>query len=701
MFTLGTVPFSSTSTWNQATPTNSTFTKVDWPSSNGYNYSVAWDAYSPAVYVASASDPLVQVSVPGGWGYPGGVVSVHMPAAANGAAGTDGELVVIDGDVAYNFWQFSRTGSTTAQASSYGAENIVTGDGWGSKSPFLSAGTTAVGASELGGLLVKAETDQGQINHALQLVVDSKLVKSGFTGDAIAGDGSSASGIVQEGDHLGIPPDTPMPAGLSPLGQEVFRAMQQYGAYVVDVAGGVTNVRAQANAYDAATMTALWHDMGNITPLLHHVSSDGASATSAPASTSAPAAAAATVPTSASTAAASPSSTSANGVIADTGTLGAGTGQPSHTVGAGQPDPAAASPVAVTDDAGNSGDSLAVAAATGAALDNLNSGAIQPSQTAGAGQTLPDAAVSNPVDIADLSGTPAASSGSTTGNSVAAAPPIDQTVGAGSAISDPTGSNLGGVNDPGASSVGVAGTATDPSGAPAPTNGATVENMTTAASGRHAGTITLDMSDKVTVNGTPSLLLDNGQTAAYTSGSGTSTLTFAYDSYHGSQHAGPAVSGLVLPASSSITDSSGNEADLSGAGASSNRRGFSVVDGSGLELFGASKDFVAFRPGAGGELTLDASSQFTGRIAGFSGDDKLDLADISFGNTTTLGYAENPGHTGGTLTVSDGALTAKIALLGQYAASSFVMSADTSGGTLIQAAAASPLAPTLTKPHSA
>ena len=138
-----------------------------------------------------------------------------MPAAADGAAGTDGELVVIDGDVAYNFWQFNRTSTTTATASSYGAENVVTGDGWGSKSPFLSAGTTAVGASELGGLLVKAETDDGSIDHALQLVVDSKLVMSGFTGNAIAGDGSSSSGIVKEGQLLAISPNTPMPSGLS------------------------------------------------------------------------------------------------------------------------------------------------------------------------------------------------------------------------------------------------------------------------------------------------------------------------------------------------------------------------------------------------------------------------------------------------------------------------------------------------------
>lgn len=272
MASLATPPFAASSSWNTLVPDNSTFTKLNWPASTGYNYSIAWDSYSPSVYVASASDPVVQVTYPPGWGYPGGTVSVHMPAAANGAAGTDGELIVIDGDLAYNFWQFNRTSNTTAKAASYGAENIVTGDGWGSKSPFLSAGITAVGSSELGGLLIQSEVADGSIDHALQLVVDSKLVMSGFTGSAIAGDGSSASGIVKEGQLLAISPNTPMPAGLSKLGQEVFTAMQKYGAYVVDVAGGVTNIRVQSNAFDDATMTALWHDMGNITPLLQAVS---------------------------------------------------------------------------------------------------------------------------------------------------------------------------------------------------------------------------------------------------------------------------------------------------------------------------------------------------------------------------------------------------------------------------------------------
>ena len=276
--------FSATSPWNTPLGSGATYSAIKWPGSTGYNYTVNWDNYSPAVYVASASDPLVTVSYPAGWGYPGGTIQVHMPAAANGAAGTDGELVVIDNGVAYNFWQFNRTSTNTATAGSMGEANVVSGNGFGSKNPFLSAGTTAIGASELGGLLTAADQSAGSINHALQLVVDSTLVSSGLLGLAISSDGSSASGIVKEGELLAIPANMAMPSGLSALGQEVFTALQKYGAYVVDVAGGDTAIRAQSNAFDATTMTALWHDMGNITPLLEAVTSTGtpASSTSSP-----------------------------------------------------------------------------------------------------------------------------------------------------------------------------------------------------------------------------------------------------------------------------------------------------------------------------------------------------------------------------------------------------------------------------------
>jgi hypothetical protein len=61
----------------------------------------------------------------------------------------------------------------------------------------------------------------------------------------------------------------------------------------------------------------------------------------------------------------------------------------------------------------------------------------------------------------------------------------------------------------------------------------------------------------------------------------------------------------------------------------------------------------------------------------------LDLADIAFGGTTTLGYTPNNTNTGGMLSVSDGTHTANLAFLGNYMAANFAIAGDGHGGTLV------------------
>jgi hypothetical protein len=105
--------------------------------------------------------------------------------------------------------------------------------------------------------------------------------------------------------------------------------------------------------------------------------------------------------------------------------------------------------------------------------------------------------------------------------------------------------------------------------------------------------------------------------------------------------------------------------------------------------------------GPTGTLWLDRPSTFTGKVADFGAQESIDLPGIRFGVHTTLGYSENSGNAGGTLSVKDGAHIAKIALLGNYMATSFVTAADGHGGTLITEAGqtANQLAP-LTTPHT-
>jgi hypothetical protein len=134
-------------------------------------------------------------------------------------------------------------------------------------------------------------------------------------------------------------------------------------------------------------------------------------------------------------------------------------------------------------------------------------------------------------------------------------------------------------------------------------------------------------------------------------------------------------------------------------------RKFTVVDpvtvaqGAAVELASAYAGAVSFA-GTTGTLRLDDAAGFTGTIAGFGARDRIDLPSIAFNAHATLGYSENSSDTGGTLSVKDGAFAAKVALLGNYMAASFVTTTDGHGGTLVtEAAQTESQHPLLTTPH--
>ena len=245
-------------------------------------------------------------------------------------------------------------------------------------------------------------------------------------------------------------------------------------------------------------------------------------------------------------------------------------------------------------------------------------------------------------------------------------------------------------------------TATDNAGNTTTTSAVTVMVDTTppsviSVSSRETGDvvhITLNMSEIVTVSGTPGLLLNDGGTATYATGSGTQALTFEYTvpSHQGTSDL--RVIGDTLPSPTAIQDLAGNAADLSAAGAdlqlkvgstTTTATSVTLTGTQQTELFGPSSVNVTFASGATGTLILDASSQFTGTIAGLSSVapfDTIDLADIAFGANTTVVYLASSTNTG-TLTVSDGTHTANIALSGQYSPTSFKIASDGHGGTAV------------------
>src|SRR5205823_4451950 len=102
----------------------------------------------------------------------------------------------------------------------------------------------------------------------------------------------------------------------------------------------------------------------------------------------------------------------------------------------------------------------------------------------------------------------------------------------------------------------------------------TVSSIVTSGTGITAGsgvlgvgkvvTLTVNMSEAVTVTGTPTLTLNDGGTAIYTGGSATSALAFTHTVTTGQNTSDLAVSSLNL-GGGSIVDGAGNAANLAGA----------------------------------------------------------------------------------------------------------------------------------------
>ena len=105
-----------------------------------------------------------------------------------------------------------------------------------------------------------------------------------------------------------------------------------------------------------------------------------------------------------------------------------------------------------------------------------------------------------------------------------------------------------------------------------------------------------------------------------------------------------------------------------------------IANGATVEIDGPSGQSVTFA-GTTGTLKLQDAVLFTGLISGLAGADAIDLSGFAYGANVTATYLGNT--TGGTLTVTDGAKTARIALSGDYLSSTWTLSSDGKGGTTV------------------
>lgn len=192
-------------------------------------------AYGVPIYTATASTPRYRVvcDQEGAWGAcPLTRQLMPIPTGARPSAGTDGAMVVIDpatGTVG-EYWRARKVGSTWQAG--WGAVNTLSGSGWGGAS-------TGAGASRLGGVVRVDEIAAGVINHALVVQTDNACAGR-YRAPALKTDGESVrSDCIPEGARLQLDPTINLGAikGLTPGERAVARALQVYGAYVIDKAG--------------------------------------------------------------------------------------------------------------------------------------------------------------------------------------------------------------------------------------------------------------------------------------------------------------------------------------------------------------------------------------------------------------------------------------------------------------------------------
>jgi hypothetical protein len=223
-------PFDASSPWN--TPISPGVGWRDEPALRAGHSWVNDEQFSIPLVRSAPTDPVVSVSVPSSWGWPGGTVQVRIPADVTGASGSDGALTVVDGGLAYDFWQFRRFDAGHAGAAAWAAA-WTNGSGVGRPSPFLGAGIRAAGTSGYGGLITAGDlAGSGDFRHALAVSLLGSELSGGHVAPAIAGEGGSGS--IPMGARLGIPRGTPMPGGLSAIGQRTWNTLVTYGAIVVD-----------------------------------------------------------------------------------------------------------------------------------------------------------------------------------------------------------------------------------------------------------------------------------------------------------------------------------------------------------------------------------------------------------------------------------------------------------------------------------
>lgn len=232
-------PFSPTSPFNVPIKTNpaidrSSAAMVSYAARSGQLHANLFEFAIP-IYASTPATPRYRVTCAkeGEWGScPLSRGTRAIPDNARPNTGDDGVMTVMDGSAKTvdEYWQAWHSGSSWG--TTWGAVNSTAGSGWGGSS-------TGSGASRIAGVVRVSEIQAGVIDHALVLQSDN-VCASVVRPPAIKTDGTSRrSDCIPEGARLQLDPAVNLGSlsGLKPGERTVARALQTYGAYLIDRGG--------------------------------------------------------------------------------------------------------------------------------------------------------------------------------------------------------------------------------------------------------------------------------------------------------------------------------------------------------------------------------------------------------------------------------------------------------------------------------
>ena len=227
-------PFTSTSPWNTAIGSGARFegaTGTRTASLFTTKPVINRELWSIPVRHARTTDPLVTLeSVRAGVSY-----RIHIPADTVTTGGEDGHVTIVspDGVTSYDTFKLVRVNASLWQAQAVTVVDLRTSGIWG--------GVRAAATPALAGLIRAHELRDKHIPHALAIAAPNTVLKNGPVWPAKRQDGDGAtaySGQVPMGTLFAIPSTVNVDAlAVSPEGKALARALQNYGAYVVDRAG--------------------------------------------------------------------------------------------------------------------------------------------------------------------------------------------------------------------------------------------------------------------------------------------------------------------------------------------------------------------------------------------------------------------------------------------------------------------------------